>query len=191
MAALVQPRRQRQQDAYAKHQRHAHDADLIAEHPQEEGGRSVEREGHELLESVHPGARTRQEAGQRGRKGQYENRQGHAEAERKEHEHRHDPGLGQGESERGAHERRGARRRDYGRQYAGEKRTLVALLRGQAVAGSHQSRADLEYTGQTQAESKEQVDDEGEEPGLLELEGPADLLSRRAQGNQHRGEQYE
>ena len=191
MAALIQPSRQRQQDANPEHQRHAHDANLVAEHPEEEGRRSVQRKGHELLEGVHPGAGPRQEAGQAGNPGQHQNRQRHAQAEREENKHRHQPGLGEGETDGGAHEWRGAGRCDDGREHAGEERALVAFLHGQVVADPHQPGADLEHPGQAQAKGEEQIDDKGEKPGLLELKGPAHLLTRGPQGDQCRGEQDE
>ena len=97
------------------------DAALRAEHLKQKEQRREEEKTHELFHLLHPGTRLRQKS-QPGRlRAEQQIRRAHSGGDGDEHEQDDRGRLRESETERGAEKRRGAGRRQNGREDALEK----------------------------------------------------------------------
>ena len=99
--------------------------------------------------------------------------------------------AGQGEAERGAHERRRARRRDDDGENARAERVERAILRRPARHAGRRELTELEDAGQVEREHEEEDGERAHDRGRLQLEAPAQLFPAGPQRGERRAQRDE
>ena len=143
-----------------------------------------EDDGGDLLEDLHPGAGTGEDACPCGLEAEEKVRGGEAEAERGEDGEGDASGLGEGEADGCSHERRGAGGGDDGGEDSGEEAAGVALLLCEFAADAGEGEADVEEAGEGEGEEEDSGGEEGEEDRGLKLEAPSGLAAAGAESEQ-------
>ena len=129
---------------------------LAGEHPEQPADRRVEREGHELLEGLHPRAGSRQQLDGLRENREQQVRQGETDRDGGENQDRLPRGQRQRGAERGREKRGAAWRGDERRERAGEERTHEAVLHLQVTPDAGGGQADLEQSAHVEREDQQE-----------------------------------
>ena len=188
LAAALQFADHEQRDQHPEHQHQRHGAEAtpaeLHRQPHQRQRGEAHRDRHDPPETLHPRAGLGQHSPQRRHKAEQQERQRQPQPEQAEQQQRLRHRQQQRRAQRRRHERPGARGRHECREQPGGKGP------GLLAAHADTDRGQFEQPGEVGRDCGGQHQQSDDDPRLLQLESPADLLARRPQGQQRRAERH-